>query len=90
MQTLNSYARLIWVRHLHGISDNCQSPKMRVETRLSGHFRTTKACNTRMHAKPFIESIVRKVALIRCSLCLTGYAGREIEKNVNAFGECPA
>jgi len=26
IQTLNSYARLIWVRHLHGISDNCQSP----------------------------------------------------------------
>ncbi|MCP1500794.1 hypothetical protein J2Y86_005501 [Pseudomonas migulae] len=82
MQTLNSYARLIWVRHLHGISGNCQSPKIRVETRLSGHFRTTSTCNTRMHVRPFIESIVRKVALIRGSLCLTGYAGREIEEKI--------
>jgi hypothetical protein len=80
MQTPDSYARLIWVRHLHGISGNCQSPKIRVETRLSGHFRTTSTSNTRMHVRPFIESIVRKVALIRGSLCLKGYAGREIEE----------
>ena len=90
MQTLNSYARLIWVRHLHGISGNCQSPKMRVETRLSGHFRTTTPSNTRMHAKPFIGSIVRKVALIRCSLCLTGYAGRAIEEKCERFWRLPS
>ena len=89
MQTLNSYARLIWVRHLHGISGNCQSPKMRVETRLSGHFCKTKACNTRMHVKPFIGLIVRKIALIRSSLCLTGYAGREIEEKCERFWRMP-
>lgn len=80
MQTLNSYARLIWVRHLHGISDNCQSPRIRVETRLSGHFRNSKTCNTRVHVRSFIESIIRKVALIHGSVCLTSYAGREMEE----------
>ena len=90
MQTLNSYARLIWVRHLHGISDNCQSPKIRVETRLCGHFRDAKIFNTRVHAKPFIGSIVRKVALIRSSLCLKGYAGGTWKKKYQRFGECPA
>jgi len=75
MQTLNSYARLIWVRHLHGISDNCQSPKMRVETRLCSHFRNAKISNTRVHVLPFIGLIIRKVALIRGNPCLTSYAG---------------
>ena len=90
MQTLNSYARLIWVRHLHGISDNCQSPKIRVETRLCGHFRDAKIFNTRVHAKPFIGSIVRKVALIHRSLCLTGYADGSFEEKYERVGECPA
>jgi hypothetical protein len=40
--------------------------------------------------KPFIESIVRKVALIHGSLCLTGYAGQEIEEKYERVGECPA
>lgn len=90
MQTLNSYARLIWVRHLHGISDNCQSPKIRVETRLCGHFRTAKISNTQAHAKPFIESIVRKVALIRCSPCLTSYAGVNPKKKYQRFLRMPS
>ncbi|WP_426135343.1 hypothetical protein [Pseudomonas sp. PWP3-1b2] len=38
-QTLNSYARLIWVRHLHPIPGNCQSLERRGKTRLSSHFR---------------------------------------------------
>ena len=37
-QTLNSYARLIWVRHLHPIPDNCQSLERLGKTRLSSHF----------------------------------------------------
>jgi hypothetical protein len=86
MQTLNSYARLIWVRHLHGISGNCQSPKKRVETRLCSHFCRTKAGNTPLHAHTFIESIVRKVALIHRSPLWTGYAGGTW-KILNAFGE---
>ena len=39
-QTLNSYARLIWVRHLQPISDNCQSLERAAKTRLFSHFRT--------------------------------------------------
>jgi hypothetical protein len=39
-QTLNSYARLIWVRHLHPNPDNCQSPERAGKTRLFSHFRT--------------------------------------------------
>jgi hypothetical protein len=42
-QTLNSYARLIWVRHLQPISDNCQSLERAAKTRLFSHFRTAKA-----------------------------------------------
>lgn len=90
MQTLNSYARLIWVHHLHGIFDNCQSPKIRVEKRLSGHFRNAKTCNTRLHVRPFIGSIVRKVALIRCSLCVTSYAGGTLRKKHERFWRMPS
>lgn len=42
-QTLNSYARLIWVRHLHPIDDNCQSLARAVKTRLCSHFATAMA-----------------------------------------------
>ncbi|NMX62998.1 hypothetical protein HBO15_12560 [Pseudomonas sp. WS 5111] len=42
-QTLNSYARLIWVRHLQPIPGNCQSPESAVKTRLFSHFITAKA-----------------------------------------------
>ena len=90
MQTPDSYARLIWVRHLHGISGNCQSPETRVETRLSGHIRTAKTLNTPKHARSFIESIVRKVALIRCSLCLTSYAGGTLRKKHQRFWRMPS
>ncbi|MGE1155093.1 hypothetical protein [Pseudomonas kitaguniensis] len=41
-QTLNSYARLIWVRHLHPIPGNCQSLERLGKTRLSSHFRTAR------------------------------------------------
>jgi hypothetical protein len=58
--------------------------------RLSGHIRTAKIFNTRMHVASFIGSIIRKVALIRGSHGGTGYAGGIPAKNMNAFGECPA
>ena len=90
MQTLNSYARLIWVRHLHGISDNCQSPKIGAQMRLCGHFRYAKIFNTRVHVWPFIESIVRKVALIRGSFRLRGYAGGDLEENLSTLGRMPS
>jgi hypothetical protein len=43
-----------------------------------------------MHVGPFIESIVRKVALISGSLCLTSYAGGTLKKKFERFDECPA
>jgi hypothetical protein len=43
-----------------------------------------------MHVRPFIESIVRKVALISGNLYLTGYAGETLKKKLNAFDECQA
>lgn len=85
IQTLNSYARLIWVRHLHGISDNCQSPKIRVEMRLCGHFCRTQPGHTRLHVRAFIRLIVRKVALIHGTPCLTGYAGWTTKENRRTF-----
>jgi hypothetical protein len=90
MQTLNSYARLIWVRHLHGISDNCQSPKTGAQMRLCGHLRHAKIFNTRVHVRPFIESIVRKVALIRGSLYLKGYAGGDWSRICQRVDDCQA
>jgi len=39
-QTLNSYARLIWVRHLQPNPTNCQSLERAAKTRLFSHFRT--------------------------------------------------
>lgn len=90
MQTLNSYARLIWVRHLHGISGNCQSPKIGAQMRLCGHFRYAKIFNTRVHVWPFIESIVRKVALIRGSFRLRGYAGGDLEENLSTLRRMPS
>lgn len=43
-----------------------------------------------LHVKPFIESIVRKVALIRCSLCLTDYAGGTLRKKIEHFWRTPS
>jgi hypothetical protein len=42
-----------------------------------------------MHVNSFIESIVRKVALIRCSPRLTSYAGMDLKKKDERAGRMP-
>lgn len=61
-QTLNSYARLIWVRHLHPIPGNCQSLQRLGKTRLSSHFRTPTLGLRLVNIQLFTKSIVGKGA----------------------------
>ncbi|WP_148058619.1 hypothetical protein [Pseudomonas frederiksbergensis] len=62
---------------------------MLVETRLCSHFRKTKVHNTQVHVRPFIESIVRKVALIHGNLRLSSYAGGTLRKKFERFWRMP-
>ncbi|MGY4638228.1 hypothetical protein [Pseudomonas sp. TE24901] len=60
-QTLNSYARLIWVRHLHPIPGNCQSLQRLGKTRLSSHFRTPTIGPRLVNIQIFTKSIMEKM-----------------------------
>ncbi|MCK1785496.1 MULTISPECIES: hypothetical protein [Pseudomonas] len=55
-QTLNSYARLIWVRHLHPIPGNCQSLE---SARKNATFQSFQ--NPNPHHMPRQYSIIHKI-----------------------------